>query len=1113
MDFINSLVEVKKNRKNFKKWEENQRDEETRREELAKRRQYTEEQKAAAKAYGEKIIDIVDIMDNHSENVAENVETALEPLASIATLVTFFGGNFFVGKNYSSPLMDKSYEIRTKYYESDKAKDLARRIREFNEQLPNAKDRDKWFSEWDLLREKRVKKIKDPQLKKEAMDALKEVKKQTKPLARKVLRAHLGVFGATIAAFVGSTILQAKLQTDSSKIARFQARKELDDEKNFVIYTPEQIEAAKEELKQHPEKLKEKKKSKLKSGMFKSIWNLIRDKAAYNRDKTAREDNSKKIERELTPQELIDAKKDKEVIQRVVRIINNEAEKNSENMEVAANVIMGTTPILGATVGAGVAWILNKAGVIEKFVKSTVESLGSKHTKELFEDFKSVKEGGPGYTQKWGKFVGSLLDDYDGIDNATKETAEKMEKAGRKGRRAKDSFGKIVRKLSTVAMSHKYGRTLATSIIGGTITGFAGLMIGLKLQKSAARAGRYNAKRDLEKNPENFIGYTQEEYDEVKDVKNQKKKTNPIKEYAMFIPNVMKQYWAYNKYRKHEYKEKQALNDILKKQEVTDEQMKQAKNLQRKLFNTFEKVDDNSQVYSESMEAACEIAQPFVWYGGIAAAAAPFIYGGVQLYKHPAKWTNKIIGKISSTSNLMQKKWFKNYLKDVADNIPHKIGSMDVDHKPFAQILKNINLKDDPAIEILGKLSENISSTESLRKMDNWEQYKAFSNIKDKLNDNLGANKIPEDIKAPLERILNELSTYGKWTTDYKDIDMVEYRADIIDNIFNPDVFKTFSPERQQRVMDFINGLPDEDRMLYGVMSNVLNFAKSLKNINSRGAVEQKQAIIDWITKTVARSSDENGMINLDMKDIKLLEMLRGEKYDLSKIIPPQKDTTLPDIRREIRVPVDQETFRMLLEDISTRLTTRKIKDFIPSSVKDPKVQLNKFKEYINKMNDEEFEEFAEKINFSSMDKKTMLEIIPKVEKIIENIPQEEVQQIFDVLVKEFNEHPDEFIKFISSSKFKQAFLTPKLEKALAAASISWTAFVVIMTYTVEAWMADMQLKAGRLGVMKAMEGLDDPAYYANVEPTHTAEKKSTSSTPATDAIKENQNLLDKFKK
>ncbi len=33
-----------------------------------------------------------------------------------------------------------------------------------------------------------------------------------------------------------------------------------------------------------------------------------------------------------------------------------------------------------------------------------------------------------------------------------------------------------------------------------------------------------------------------------------------------------------------------------------------------------------------------------------------------------------------------------------------------------------------------------------------------------------------------------------------------------------------------------------------------------------------------------------------------------------------------------------------------------------------------------------------------------------------------------------------------------------------------------------------MQLKAGRLGVMKAMESLEDPRYYANIEPTEQAQ-------------------------
>lgn len=64
---------------------------------------------------------------------------------------------------------------------------------------------------------------------------------------------------ASIGVFIASTMYEAKLQTDSSKIARYQARKELDDPKAFVTYTPEQIAKAKKELEEHPELIKKEK--------------------------------------------------------------------------------------------------------------------------------------------------------------------------------------------------------------------------------------------------------------------------------------------------------------------------------------------------------------------------------------------------------------------------------------------------------------------------------------------------------------------------------------------------------------------------------------------------------------------------------------------------------------------------------------------------------------------------------------------------------------------------------------------------------------------------------------------------------------------------------------
>ena len=645
MDFLNSLSQVAKNQKNFKRWENEQHDEEAKREELARRRRHTQAELKQAEELGKTIIDVVDIMDNHSENVAENVETAVDPLSSITTMLAFFGGNWFVGKKSTQKLMDKIDEIRRKAIEEEEGQALSKKLQQYYENKGKP-----YYIYDEILNKNEIKKVKDPELKKELLSYRSKVTKQTSKLWKQIFRNHGLVALASIGVFIAATIFEAKLQTDSSKIARYQARRELDDPKAFVNYTPEQIAAAKKELEEHPELLKDKKKSKLKSGMIKSIYNILKDNRAYRKDKQAREDNSQIVTRELTPEELKQAERDKEVIQRVVRIINNEAEKNSEKMEVAANVIMGATPVLGATVGAATGWILNKLGVFDKFIENTVKKYGSDETKNLFKELKGSKKTGLAYFKQWGEFAGSLMESKNKKE-FIKDTAGNVQKAVKS---KKTDFSEIVKKLFAAGFSHKTGKKWILGAAGGIVTGFAGMLIGLKLQKSAARAGRYTAKRELEQNPENFIGYTPEDYEEVKDVKNTKNKENKIKEYALFIPRVLKQYWDYNKYRKTEYKERQALRDVLKKQNVTEEQMRDAKNLQRKIFNTFEKVDDNSQVYSESMEAATEIAQPFVWYGGIALAASPAIITGVQVARGkitPAKLTEKIANFFSKRSN------------------------------------------------------------------------------------------------------------------------------------------------------------------------------------------------------------------------------------------------------------------------------------------------------------------------------------------------------------------------------------------------------------------------------------------------------------------------------
>ena len=107
-----------------------------------------------------------------------------------------------------------------------------------------------------------------------------------------------------------------------------------------------------------------------------------------------------------------------------------------------------------------------------------------------------------------------------------------------------------------------------------------------------------------------------------------------------------------------------------------------------------------------------------------------------------------------------------------------------------------------------------------------------------------------------------------------------------------------------------------------------------------------------------------------------------------------------------------------------------------------------------------------------------------KLDKIFDNLPKEQYKKIFDTCIQQFNEHPDEFIKLLKNGEITSLFRTPELENALTIAGISWVTFNLVVTYAIEAWLADLQLKAGRLGVMKSLESLEDYRYYANVEKT-----------------------------
>ena len=1107
MDFFNSLSQVTKNRSNFKKWEDNQRNENAQREELAKRRQHTPEELQKAKELGTTIVDVIDVMDNHSENVAENVETAVDPLSQLATLAGLFGLNWLAFKTKSKKDVLGFLNFDSNIRKTEKYQELEKRVAE------DLKNTNKPLGMFERITDKKtIRRIQDSELKKELTAFKKAGKKQMIKYLKGAGYAHGLAMLGTVGLFIASTIYEAKLQTDSSKIARYQARKVLEDPKEFVTYTPEQIEAAKKELAEHPELTKKDKKSKLQSGMFKSIYNIIKDNKAYKNDKAAREYNSQKVTRELTPEERIQAEKDQEVIQRTVRIINNEAEKNSENMEVAANVLINGTPFLGGAIGAATGWALNKLKVFDKFVEKRINKVGSEETKKLYEALKDPKLKGFRHHTKWARFANSMMEDI-------------------KNSGGKKQLEKSFKDMTATMFANRVGKQWIFGAFGFVLTGIAGAIIGLKLQKSAARAGRFTAKRELEKNPENFIGYTKDDYEEVQDVKTTDKKPNKFKEYALFLPNVMKQYWAYNKYKKTEYKEKQALKDLLKKQDITPEQLREAKNLQRKLFNTFEKVDDNSQVYSESMEAATEIAQPFIQYAGMALGVSPVIYTLVQVARGKitgAKLLDKVVTKLSNTSNLMQKKWFKKYLGHVEDNVSIVLDNVNTGkNKPMAALLKDIDLQKDPMLEVFSKMFSNgKNGLERFKKLSDKEQIDFLYNLKSTLKKVTEANPSLNLKKADIDNFFNVM-THGWGTKTQKSINMTPgLRAQILDMILNP---KNISPEKAEEARKALELATNEEfaNTVYLLSPKIHGVIESIKTSNfSKEFDELFAKLLEGIAQKAG------GLVPLNTKTINLLKRVLGEeKFNACLSEGSQiniKSFLNPQANGAIAKPEELSTLAGILPDeamnlakaVGNRVKNATFKDAfcIASNIASPKAFLTKYQTFIEKMSSEEFATFAEeRLHMSSMTKNMMLGMIPKVQKVFENLPKEELDKITSKLVEEFNKRPDEMIKLMTSGKLSSIFITPQLRTALAAAGISWAAFTIGITYLAEAIMADMQLKAGRLGVMKAMESLEDPAYYADIEPKETVaqkiETKADEQSVSKSVDSKKSNLLDKYKK
>lgn len=286
------------------------------------------------------------------------------------------------------------------------------------------------------------------------------------------------------------------------------------------------------------------------------------------------------------------------------------------------------------------------------------------------------KKGGINPLTNWNesiKSIKTILSSHKDYENwkqehvlAQKQKLEALESVSvspeqiQDAKKDQDNLLRIIRKIETYSQNYLNNTEMATNIVTGSslVTGYLGgkivslglsalqkikvlslkpqnleiingssVLVGplamlaiagtymVKIQKEAARIGRYKAKQELLKDPNNFITYNDEQLDSVKKLKTpdeNKGFITKIKDSFKFPIQMIKDLKEYEKYKKTTEKEEAKLDKALMQINVSDEQMKEAVSLQKNAFMAFEKLDEKAQRYTDDTEAATNIAKKYI---------------------------------------------------------------------------------------------------------------------------------------------------------------------------------------------------------------------------------------------------------------------------------------------------------------------------------------------------------------------------------------------------------------------------------------------------------------------------------------------------------------------
>ena len=330
--FLNSINEVRKNYSKYDDWEQKQADERAKKEYLAANLNIPEDKLELTKKRAETVIRATEMMDARSEDNCQNMEMLTNGIAALpAVLLSVLQIPLidFVANRATSKIDKKVEKLRAEFLKMYSADFEARQAKN--------------LEIIDLLNKS---------------SKIKSKIRQNGPFA---------VMGLMLASAVGMILWGNSKQKEASRIGRFQAKQnELKDEKNFVIYTPEQLEKAKEIAKNIPD---EKEKNSI-SKMIEELKELSSDKKAYKKWLSEKDPNEieklKSVNLSPNSEAYQKAKEDQELIVDAVKEINVKAEEYSENVENSFDTLGTLSWLIAAPIGFGINKLMKFAKVDKK---------------------------------------------------------------------------------------------------------------------------------------------------------------------------------------------------------------------------------------------------------------------------------------------------------------------------------------------------------------------------------------------------------------------------------------------------------------------------------------------------------------------------------------------------------------------------------------------------------------------------------------------------------------------------------------------------------------------------------------------------------------------------